>query len=158
MSNLATIKADSRMGPVATTELLGRSLNIGGNLQGFNNGTIGQYCYDATTANATAALPTETLNDGRTVVPLQRDYITIGNTNASAKLWYAFGIGAAPTLVAGQLSAFGTGHVSAGDWIAPGAKEDVIVPPGATHLAWILDAGASASLITIRCSEGNVGK
>jgi len=69
---------------------------------------------------------------------VQRGFVCLYCT---ADVQYAFGIGAAPTLVLNQASAVGTGHVSAGKTLPAGQDKDVPIPVGATHIAWIGSSG-----------------
>lgn len=149
--SLAQDKEASIAGPVAITEALGRALP-----GKFYNGTIGEYCYASANTINSAALPTQTLDDGKNAIPLQRKFLTIANCHASAILWVAFGIGSAPAITAAALSAFGTGNVAAGRPLMPLSTRDFLVPDGATHVAWILDSGATASVVAFGCSEARV--
>lgn len=149
---IAVIKEASVLGPVTALEA-----TIATNTPGYQGGLRGVYTYDATTANASATLPTKTIADGRTVIrPLQGKFIRVFNRSADSALDFAFGVGAAPTLVHGQLAAFGTGSAAAGCPVPPGGYVDWIVPNDATHMSWILQTGAAASKVTFYCSEGPV--
>jgi len=141
MSNAET-KAASYFGPVATTT------TATGGLQGVAR-------YATSTSSANVALPTVTYGDGRVVCTLQGKYMDFTNESTTNGMNFAFGVGAAPTLVYGQAATLGTGHVSAGAHLAPGQTKSVIVPPLATHIAWIAAAGTDS--ISFYCSEGNVG-
>lgn len=146
MSNAET-KAASLLGPVATTFTATANSLVG--LRGCGR-------YATSTANASATLPTQTLDDGRVLSPLQGKFLRICNEHATADLDIGFGIGAAPTLVSKQVANFPAGHVSAGIPISAKSFIDVIVPLGATHLSFILEAAAAASTVALYCSEGNV--
>ena len=153
MRSLAEIKEASIIGPVACTEAQALAL-----ASPYAKGLRGQYTYATAVTSGSAALPTQVSNESKTVTPLVKKFVRVFNRHPTAILDFAFGVGAAPTLVYGQASAFGTGHVSAGAPIAPLSYQDFIVPDGATHCAWILDSDASpaASLITIWCAEDNI--
>lgn len=149
MGSLAEIKEASIMGPVAITTALGTAA-------GYEIGTIGCFTYASSTASASAALPSVTRSDGVVAVPLQKRYMRVFNRSATTILDFAFGLGSAPTLVAADPSVFATGDVNCGAPIAPMSYQDFIVPPGATHCAWILEAGGAASAVTMWCAEGQV--
>ncbi len=68
----------------------------------------------------------------------------------------AFGLGSAVVLLKDQLSAINTGHVSAGWTIPADTYIDVIVPRGATHLAFI--SSATGGFVELMLSEAfNIG-
>lgn len=144
MSSAAEVKEASLVGPVASLTTASGALK-------------GIVRYASSTTNASAALPSITAGDNRTLIPLQGKWMRVANESSAATLDFAFGAGSAPTLVAGQLATFGTGHVSAGWQIPPASSLDFVVPTDATHVAWIQPAGASASTIAFFCAEGLVG-
>lgn len=116
--------------------------------------------YATSTTNASAALPTVAVpgnNSDKTTTPLRGKFIRIKNESSAAGLDFAFGAGAAPTLVYGSAATFGTGSAAAGWNLSPLEWIDVIVPLDATHVAWIQPAAAAASTIAFYCSEGQVG-
>jgi hypothetical protein len=144
----AEIKEASILGPVAALTTTA----------GYEGALRGVARYATSTGSLNAALPTKTIADGRTsVIPLRGKFLRIANESSVDALTFAFGIGAAPTLVHGELATFATGDVNAGWRIPPDQYLDVIVPKDATHVAWIQPAGAVASTIAFYCSEGNVG-
>jgi hypothetical protein len=70
----------------------------------------------------------------------------------TADIQYAFGIGAAPTLVLSQASAPGTGHASAGATLPAGQWKDVPIPEKATHVGFI----GSTGFLEMYNSQANV--
>lgn len=90
-------------------------------------------------------------------VPLQGKFLRIMNESTLYRLEFAFGVGAAVTLVYGQTATMAAGHASCGWRLPPESYVDVIVPPDATHFAHIQETGAVASTLAMYCSEGCVG-
>lgn len=91
-------------------------------------------------------------------VPLQGKFLRIMNESTLYRLEFAFGVGAAVTLVYGQLATMAAGSAAAGFRLPPESWVDVIVPPDATHFAHIQETGAVASTLAMYCSEGNIGE
>jgi hypothetical protein len=123
-------------------------------------GVRGVFRIATSTTNVAVALPVVAVpgnNSDKSTRPLQAKFMRIKNEDTAASLEFAFGVGAAPTLVHGQASALGTGHVAAGWRLDPLEWIDVIVPVDATHMAFIQPAAAAASTVALYCSEGNVG-
>jgi hypothetical protein len=90
-------------------------------------------------------------------VMLQGKFLRIMNESTLYRLEFAFGVGAAVTLVYGQTATMAAGHASAGWRLPPESWVDVIVPPDATHFAHIQETGAVASTLAMYCSEGDTG-
>lgn len=107
-------------------------------------GQLGVMRVATSNASASSLLPTASDNAGM-VRTLQGRFLNIKNESATDGLDVAFGIGAAPTLVYGQVSTWGTGHVSAGFRLSPGETVSWLIPQGATHLAYILGAAGPST-------------
>jgi hypothetical protein len=84
--------------------------------------------YATSASSVSAALPTA----------MPGAFMRILSVGANTQI--GFGFGAAPTLIYNELAAFGTGDVNAGGTCVDGIPEHVIVPPKATHIAWISSA------------------
>jgi hypothetical protein len=133
-------KMASYLGPVAAADVTG--------LTG-----VMRYATAVTSANDDLPVSTGTGGDPRS---LEGKYLNVKNESQVSALEWAFGFGAAPTLVYGQLAAWGAGHASAGWNLNPGGEQSIIIPAGATHVAWIQPSGATASTIAFYVSEGKV--
>lgn len=140
----ATVKADSYFGPLASATPTAANSGPGNN----------PVRRPSSNANASEALATRTLQDGRTIAIWAGKYVDITNESTTDYLEVAYSV-AAQALVYGQQSTFGAGSAAAGRRLAPGETKSWIVPPTALYANWILSA-AGPSTVCFQCSEGNV--
>src|SRR5512139_2693661 len=82
---------------------------------------------DATGATGTMRYAT-TASSQNVAIPAAMQGCWIKLQAVTNQVDWAFGIGSAATIVLNQASAAGTGHASAGDTLAAGATDQVLVP------------------------------
>jgi hypothetical protein len=134
-------KAAMISGPIITANALGV-------LTADPTGITGTMRYAVTTASQGVLLPAA-VGDPQKKSTLGTRFLWVLASGCNVQL--SHGAGSAPTLVYNQLSAFGTGHVAAGPTFVNGTAREYVVPPGATHLAFIGDA---AGFIEFYVSDG----
>jgi hypothetical protein len=123
-------------------------------------GVRGVFRIATSTTNVGVALPVVPVpgnESNKNTTPLRAQFLRIKNEDALASLEFAFGVGAAPTLIYARPSAFGTGDAAAGWRLDPLEWIDVIVPVDATHISFIQQTSAAASTVALYCSSGNIG-
>lgn len=107
---------------------------IGGFISGADaTGARGMYRYAASTAPASAAIPSA----------WRGNFIRVLGTLADVQFMFTCKSpnlappAAATAIVLDQLAAIGTGHAAAGGSAVAGLPEHVIVPDDATHISWV---------------------
>lgn len=144
MGSTAEIKDASYLGPVASATPTADG--------GPGNNTVRRA---SSGTNTSEALAVNTLDDSRVRVLWAGKFVDIKNESTTGYLEVAYSIGA-QTLVYGQTGTFEAGDPASGWRLDPGQTISEVVPPGMTHVNWILSE-AGPSTVAFRCSEGNVG-
>lgn len=88
-------------------------------------GKRGVFRYAASASSQSAAVPATWKGAEIVVSPI------------GANVQVAFGVGSAPTLNLNEPAAFGTGDVNSGCTVVDSRPQRRLVPPDATHIAWI---------------------
>jgi hypothetical protein len=155
----AEIKAASVMGPTAS--LTGTTYQDGTTQKVISMGALRGVVRVATSLTSVAetlpAVSTPGNASSLSKVNLQGKFLRVKNESLVNSVEFSFGVGAAPTLTYAQVATFAAGSAAAGWRLGPSEWIDVIVPPDATHLAHVLEAGGTVSTIAFYCSEGIVG-
>jgi hypothetical protein len=108
------------------------------------------------TTNTSEALNSDTMQDGSVKVPWAGHFVDVTNEDLVNPIDFAFSV-AAQTLVYGQTGTFAAGNAESGERINPGQTKSYVCPPGVGFANWIQPAGAAASTISFRLSDGNAG-